>query len=346
MKTAKRVISNTGFLYGKMLVTMFIALYSTRLVLQALGAADYGIFSLVSGVVLMLAFVNAAMTTSTQRIISYHLGSGDHDKVAVIFRTSLQLHLFLAILLAFVFELVGLLLFDVFLHIADSRIGAAKIIYHFMVISTFCTILSVPYVAAMTAHEDFWFESLVGVIESLLKLGTAMILFSCAGDRLILYGALMAGIIVVICLLKVLFSSKRYQECQRIHFLSCDFHLAKEMLSFASWNLFGALCGLSKSQGTAVILNIFFGTVVNAAYGIARQVNSQVSSFSLNMLKALNPIIMKNEGQGNRQQMLYLSMVASRFGFFLLAFFAIPLIAGAPFVLDVWLKTVPEYQTS
>ncbi|MBL4901148.1 MAG: MATE family efflux transporter [Desulfocapsa sp.] len=343
MSSANRVISNTGFLYAKMLITMFVALFSTRLVLQALGAEDFGIFSLVSGIVLLLAFVNAAISTSTQRFISICLGSGDSEKVADVFRTSLQLHLGLAIFLAFLLELVGLFIFDGFLNIPSERMAASKIIYHFMVVSTFFTIISVPYVAALVAHEDFWFEALIGIAGSILKLIVAVVLFYSNGDRLVLYGALMAGIIVINCLLNVVFAIVKYEECKRIQLNVFDRRLMGEMSSFACWNLFGALCSVGRAQGTAVILNVFFGTIVNAAYGVARQVSSQTSTFSVNMLKALSPLIMKSEGGGDRQKMLYLSMVASRFGYFLLAFFAVPLIAEAPFVLDVWLKTVPDY---
>lgn len=343
MNATKRVISNTGFLYAKMLITIFIVLFSTRFVLQALGAEDYGIFSLVSGIVLMLAFVNAAMSTSTQRYISYYLGGGYSSKVGEIFRTSLQLHFILAILLTVLFEFAGLFIFDGFLNISAERIAAAKTIFHFMVLSTFFTILTVPYTAALVAHEDFFFESLIGIAEAIFKLVIAIILFFTYKDRLVLYGALMAGIIVLSCLLKAVFGSVKYRECKGIQFTVCNRELIGEMSSFACWNLFGALCGVGRVQGTAVILNMFFGTVVNAAYGVAKQVSNQSSTFSANMLKALNPHIMKNEGQGNRQQMLYLSMVASRFGYFLLAFFAIPLLAETPFVLNAWLKTVPEY---
>lgn len=343
MTTAKKVFFNTVFLYIKMLISMFVLLYSTRIVLKALGTEDFGIFNLVAGVIAMLSFLNAAMTVSTQRYMSFNLGAGKLDKLKTVFQTSVQLHLIIGILVVIGLELCGLFLFNGFLNIPEDRIYAAKMIYHFMVLSTFFTINAVPYDAAINSHEDMLFDSIVGIIEVLVRLSIAIYLLYTGFDKLILFGLLMAVLTIVIRLIKSIYCVNKYNECSGCLSLKLDLSLLKEMFSFASWNMFGALCGLARGQGLAIILNIFFGTVVNAAYAIAHQVNGQLYNFSANMLKALNPQIVKSEGGGDRDRMLKLAMMGSKFSFFLLSLFAIPLIFEMPFVLRLWLKNVPEY---
>jgi O-antigen/teichoic acid export membrane protein len=342
MQATKRVVLNTGFLYGKMLISMFIALYSTRIVLNALGVDDFGIFNLVGGVIAMLSFLNAAMATSTQRYISFYIGAKNENKLNSIFKSSVILHLVIGVLIVVLLEVAGLYLFNGFLNISEARIPTAKLIYHFMVVSTFFTINAVPYDAAIIAHEKLLFESIIGVLESILKLAIAIVLTFSPNDRLLLYGILMAGLTILIRIVKSIYCYSKFSECKFYRKSAFDISLIKEMFSFAGWNMFGALCGISRSQGIAIILNLFFGTVVNAAYGIANQVNGQLMAFSQNMLKALNPQIIKSEGGGDRQRMLNLSMMASKYGFFLMAFFATPLIFEMPYVLELWLNNVPE----
>lgn len=343
MSNTKRVIYNTGFLYGKMIISMFVALYSTRLILNALGAEDYGIFNLVAGVIAMLSFLNAAMTTSTQRYLSYYFGAKQTEKLKAIFNASVTLHLVIGLGVALLLEIAGLFLFNGFLNIPAERIPSAKIIYHFMVVSMFFTINAVPYDAAINAHEDLFFDAITGILESLLKLGIAIFLLYTASDKLILYGLLIASTTIFIRIIKSVFCLKRYPESKVRSLFKVEISLFREMLSFAGWNLFGALCGMGRSQGLAIILNLFFGPIVNAAYGIATQINGQLMNFSGNMLKALNPQIMKSEGSGERKHMLKLAMRASKYAFLLLSFFAIPLLFEMDYVLKLWLKNVPGY---
>lgn len=343
MSAAKKIVLNTAFLYIKMLISMFVGLYSTRIVLNALGVEDFGLFNLIAGVVAMLSFLNAAMSASTQRYMSYYLGSGFSNKLKSVFNSSVLLHLFIGFIIVIGLELCGLFLFDGFLNIPEDRISTAKIIFHFMVLSTFFTINAVPYDAAINAHENMLFDSIVGIVDVVFRLGIAIYLMYTGFDKLIVYGLLMAVLTIVVRLVKSIYCIRKYEECSGKLTFRVDVSLLKEMFSFAGWNMFGALCGLGRSQGMAIILNLFFGTVVNAAYGIANQVNAQLYSFSANMLKALNPQIVKSEGGGDRNRMLRLAMLASKCSFFLLSFFAIPLIFEMPYVLTLWLKNVPEY---
>jgi Na+-driven multidrug efflux pump len=318
-------------------------LYTTRIILTALGVHDFGIFNLVAGVISMLSFLNVSLAVASQRYMSFYLGSGDKIKLQAVFKTSVLLHLVVGFLVVIILEIAGLFLFDGFLNIPNDRVQTAKYVFHFMVISSFFTINAVPYDAAINAHENMLFDSIVGVFESILKLCIAIFISYSNFDRLFIYSLLMASLIIFVRLIKSFYCNRKYWEC-RIHFKGeLDVQLLKEMNIYAGWNLYGTLCSLGKTQGLAVMFNVFFGTVINAAYGIANQVSAQLNFFSQTMLKALNPQIVKSEGSNNRERMLRLAMMASKFGFLLLAFIAIPIIFEMPNVLRIWLINVPEY---
>lgn len=343
MNAANRVALNTAILYARMILTMGIALYSTRVVLSILGDIDYGIYNLIAGVIVMLSFLNTAMATSTQRFFSYNQGTNNILKQKEVFTNSFFLHVLIGLLMVICLEISGFFLFDGFLNIPQNRIESARIVYHYMAITVFFTVISVPFNALLIAHENMLWVAIVNIIQSLLKLGIALSLYFVQGDKLIFYGVSMASIVIFTFFLFAIFSLKKYPECTLNGVLKPRMSILKELGSFAGWNLFGALCGMSRNEGLAIILNIFFGTVVNAAYGIANQISSQLLFFSQTMLRALNPQIMKSEGGGDRERMVRLSMMASKFGFFLLSIFAIPIIFEMPAILDFWLKDVPEY---
>ena len=326
-----------------MLITSGISLYSTRLVLDALGVDDYGIYDLIAGVIIMLSFLNAAMAVSMQRYLSFYQGRKDKKMQRKIFGNGLLIHILIGIGIVLLLEGVGLFLFDGFLNINAERIETAKIIYHFMSASVFFTVISVPFTASLNAHENMLWIAVVGVAEAFLKLGAAIVLLNVTGDRLIYYAIFIVIITILGLVLYAGYCIIKYQECSLSFKGVVDRKIQKELFSFAGWNLFGAACGIGKTQGVAIILNLFLGTAVNAAYGIANQVAAQMSFFSATMLRALNPQIMKSEGTGDRKRMLRLAMTASKFGFFLLAIVAIPCIFEMPAILAFWLKEVPEH---
>jgi O-antigen/teichoic acid export membrane protein len=342
VKAASKVILNTGILYGRMLLTMGISLYTTRLILNALGQTDYGVFNLIAGVIAMLSFLNTAMATSTQRYLSFHQGKGDIAMQELVFGNSVLLHVVIGLLVVFGLEIAGFFLLDGFLKIPIARLEAAKTVYHYMSATVFFTIVAVPFLGSLTAHENMLWVAIVAVTETILKLGIASFLFITTNDKLVIYGLLTASISVFTCILYAVYCLKKYPECQLRNINLLNRKIVKELTSFAGWNLFGSLCSVGRAQGIAILLNLTFGTIVNAAYGIANQVSAQLTFFSATMLRALNPQIMKSEGANDRQRMLRLSMMASKFGFFLLAFIAIPCIFEMPGILRFWLKTVPE----
>ena len=343
MTASNRVIINTAILYGRMLITVGISLYSTRLILNALGKTDFGIFQLVGGVIAMLAFLNNALATSTQRFLSFHQGKNDLEKQKKIFTNSLMLHIILGLIIVFSLMSLESVLFDRFLNISEDRIYAAKVVYKTMLFSLLFGMIKVPFVGSLVANENMIWVAIVNFLETLLKLVIALFLITLNSDRLIIYSILIAALSFITFLLYTVYCFRKYNEVTFENLFKIEYQQIKELSSFAGWNLFGSLCVLGRTQGLAVLLNLFFGTVINAAYGIANQVNSQINFFSSTMLRALNPQIMKSEGVGDRNRMLKLSMIASKFGFFLFAIFAVPFIFEMSAILTLWLKNVPEY---
>ena len=339
-QASTRVVFNSMVLYVKMLITVGISLYSTRLVLNALGASDFGIFNLIAGVIAMLSFLNAAMTVSTQRYLSFHQGTGDFEMQKKVFTNSWILHISIGLIV--VLALLAVVPLISFLNIPQERMATAKFIYYFMSVSMFFTIISVPFTASINAHENMLWIAIVNIIESVLKLCIALsLLWFIQPERLMVYGILMTIISVITFLLYACYCLKKYHECN-IRNYQIDKPLIKEMGGFTGWNLIGALSNAGRVQGLAIILNVFFGTVINAAYGIAHQISMQLNFLSQTLLRALNPQIMKSEGMNDRKRMLRLSMMASKFGFFLVAIIAIPAIFEMPAILQLWLKNVPE----
>lgn len=343
MNTAKRVIKNTGFLYAKMGITMFISLYTTRLVLNALGVSDFGIFTIVGGAIGMLGFLNASMASATQRFMSYAEGEGNKEKQKKIFNISIVLHFLIAWVLGLVLLIIGYFFFNGILNIETERVYAAKVIYGSLILSTMFTVMSVPYDAVLNARENMLYYAIVGIVESLLKLIVAFAVVYFAGDKLILYGILMACIPFIIMTIMRIYCHKKYEECVIAPRKYWDKNLIKEISGFAGWSFFASAATMITMQGIAILLNIFFGVIANAAHGIANQLAGQIMVFSNNMLKALNPTIVKSEGAKNRDKMLEITISGSKLSFMLLALFALPLCLETPAFLSIWLKNPPEY---
>lgn len=343
MNTANRVIKNTGFLYAKMGITVFISLYTTRLILNSLGASDFGVFNVVGGAIAMLGFLNAAMASATQRFMSYSEGEGNKEKQKKIFNISIVLHFGIALVVGLVLLMAGAFFFHGILNIAHDRIFAAKVVYGSLIVSTMFTVMTVPYDAVLNAHENMLYYAIVGIIESLLKLAVAFAVIYTSLDKLILYGVLMVCIPFITMTIMRVYCHKRYEECTFAPKRYWERSLAKEMTSFAGWNLLGASSSMISNYGRSIVANNFFGTVVNAALGIVAQLNGQLLAFSNNMMKAITPIIVKAEGSGERKNMLEISFTACRLSFLIYAAFAIPLFTDSSFILKLWLKNVPQY---
>lgn len=343
MTVANRVAKNTAILYGRMAITVLISLYATRLVLAALGASDFGIFNVVGGAIVMLTFLNNAMSAATQRFMSYAQGELNKEKQKSIFNVSIVLHLIIGIVLILILEVAGYFLFNGILNIDEERIETAKLIFQFLVISTFVNVISVPYDAVINAHENMLFVAILGILEAILKLSIALLITQTNSDKLAIYGFLSATLSIFLLLIQRFYCHKKYVEVKINLKKFFDKDLFKEMTSFGGWSLLGSTAGLVSSYGQGIVINMFFGTIVNAAQGIANQISGQLGAFSSTMMKALNPVIAKSEGAGNRVLMLKASITGSKFSYFLLAFFVIPVYIEMPYILSIWLKQVPEY---
>lgn len=345
MNTANRVIFNTVVLYVKIVVNMVISLVSVPLIMHALGVSDYGLYNLIAGIIGMLSFLNASMTVSTQRYLSVSIGEKNQEKSNRIYNNALLLHLLLGLICVALFEACAPFLFDGFLNIEPNKIGTAKIIYQFLVITTFATIITVPYGAVMNAKENMLAFSILGIIDALLKLGLAIYLSHCPFDKLIFYGIGMAVISIVNMLFNREYVHIRYKEYKRdfrTYFNKATF---VEMFGFMGWNTFGSVAVIGRNQGIAIILNQFFGTVLNAAYGVANQINGVLGYFSNTFNKSINPQLMQSEGMKDRDRLIRISFVSSKFSVLVLALFIWPLIIEMPYVLMIWLKEPPEYTT-
>lgn len=343
MNTVSRVIRNTGFLYMRMGITMFVSLYTTRLILNALGVDDFGIFSMVGGVIAMLAFLNASMAAATQRFMSYAEGEGDPEKQKAVFNISLVLHLAIAIMVGILLYAAAPFLFGHFLNIPESRMVAARCVYWAMIASTMAGILGVPYEATLNAHENMLYFAVIGILESFLKLGAALAVVHVLADKLVVYGVLTAGISIAATAAMLVYCRRNYAECVAAPLRYWKRGVFREMGSFAGWNFTVSASSMLSEYGVGIVLNHFFGVALNAAQAVAQQINGQTMAFSGTMLKALNPVISKSEGAGNRRLMLQASLSGCKFAYLLMAVFAIPLMVEAPGVLGFWLHAVPAW---
>ena len=341
--TANRVMKNTGFLYLKMSITMFISLWTTRVILNSLGADDFGIFSTVGGAIAFLGFLNSTMVNTTQRFMNYAEGEGKMEKKKVIFNVSIVLHLITAFIFCILLLIGGVFYFNGVLDIPSDRIFAAKVVYACLMVSTMFTVMTVPYDATINAHENMKYYAIIGVVESLLKLGVAYATVFASSDKLVLYGILMACIPLITLTVMRIYCHRHYEECHVSLKRYWDKNMAKEITSFVGWNFMGSTSSLLGNYGLGIVLNHFHGVIANAAHGIATQVNGMLMVFSLNMQKSLNPVIAKSEGAGQRERMIRLTLTGNKITFCLFAFFSIPAIIEMPYLLRIWLKNVPQY---
>lgn len=342
-QTANRIIKNTAFLYARLGVTMFIALWTTRLVLNALGVSDYGVYNIVGGAIGMMGFLNASMASATQRFMNYVEGQGDIEKKKDIFNTSLFIHIIFSLIVCLVLGVAGLVFFNGVLNIPEGRLHAAYVVYGCMVVSTMLTVINSPYEAVLTSHENMRYYAVIGVFESILKLLVAFTCVYSIYDKLIVYGILMACIPLVTLTIMKIYCHRHYSECIISPLRYINRATLREISGFAGWNFFGSMSGLVGNHGNSLVMNHFYGTMLNTALGIANQISAQLYIFSNYMLKAMSPVITKSEGGGNRTQVLRYANTGCKFSFALLAIFAIPAIIEMPFIQRKWLRIVPEW---
>jgi O-antigen/teichoic acid export membrane protein len=339
-----RIAKNTLMLYFRQILIMLVSLYTVRVVLETLGAEEYGIYNVVAGVVTMFGFLSNSMATATQRYLSFELGRNDFEQSKRVFSLSITIYVLIGITILLLAEIFGLWFVNHKLVIPVNRLGAARWIYQFAILSLMFTMITTPYMASVIAHEDMRVYAYVSIVEVFLKLVIVFCLRLFPIDKLVLYGVLMFAAIFINTGIYRFICTRKYDEC-RFRFY-WNYALFKELTSYIGWNLFGQLSKIGKAQGINILLNIYFGPMVNTARAIATRVDSAVISFAQNFTVAVRPQIVKFYATDNKSEMIALIFQSSKTTFFLLFLFILPLQLELPYILKIWLKQIPEYVLS
>lgn len=337
----KRIAKNTFLLYIRMFFTMAVTLYTSRIILNVLGIEDFGIYNVVGGIITMFSFLNGAMSSSTQRYLTFELGKGEILQLRKVFQTSVNIHWLIALFILVLGETIGLWFLQEKMVIPSERLDAAFWVYQFSIITMMIMIISVPYNAAIIAHEKMSAFAYISVMEVLLKLGIVYLLYFTQLDKLKFYAALLCGMQLMVRIIYGLYCGRHFEETH--YKWGWDGKLFREMLGFAGWNLWGGIAYVFFTQGLNIMLNVFFGPAVNAARGLAVQVQGAVAQFSLNFQMAINPQITKSYAKKDFTYMHSLIFRSSKFTFLLLTTLSLPLFIKADLILNIWLAVVPDY---
>ncbi|MEL5894390.1 lipopolysaccharide biosynthesis protein [Bacteroides sp. GD17] len=338
----KRIAKNTLMLYFRMFITMAISLYTSRIVLNALGVNDFGIYNIVGGIVACFAFINSALTSSSTRYISVVIAIGDFCERKKVFSATFILHLVCALIIFLILETIGLWFVNNYLVIPNDRIFAANIIYQFSIFTSVVTIITVPYSATIVANEKMEVFAYLAVVDVVLKLILSISIFYYSKDKLILYSFLMMLSSGLIAVLNIIYCYKKFAECHKL-FFKIETTTMRSMSKYIGWSMYSNLAHISYLQGINILLNLFFGPAVNAARALAVNVQSAVMGFTNNFQMALNPQIIKNYADGSTEVLLKLVYRSVRFSFYLLSVLIIPILLSVDVLLKSWLGIVPTY---
>ena len=342
INTNKRIAKNTLMLYFRMLLSMVVTLFTSRVVLNTLGIEDFGIYNVVGGIVVMLGFLNNAMTASTQRFLTFEIGRNNIEQLKKVFSMSITIHTIIGIIILILAETIGLWFLNSYLRIPHERMIAANWVYQFSIFSFIVTVLSVPYTASIIANERMNIYAFVGIFEVTLKLVIVYLLVLTSHDKLIVYAFLIFLVAIILRIVEGIYCKRNFEEGKHVKFI-WDKDLFRNLGNFASWNLLGVSAGLGYLQGVNILLNIFFGPAINAARGIAFQVQSAINNFVTNFQIAVNPSITKSYAKGEYEFSYKLVFGASKFSFYLLLILSMPVLIETELILKLWLKIVPAY---
>lgn len=337
----KRIAKNTIILYIRMIVVTLVSIYTSRVVLQSLGVVDFGIYNVVGGVVAFLGILNSSISAATQRYLNYDLGANDSIRLKKDFSASFNIYAIISIVVIVIGETLGLWFVNACLNIPDERMFAANVVYQFSLFTCVVSLLTSSYNAAVIAHERMDFFAWISITEVFLKLGATYLVMITAYDNLIIYAALIFIVMLGVGIAIVLFSRMQFSEC-RIQFFY-DKEIYGNLASYSGWNLFGTGAGLAMGQGVNILLNIFFGPIVNAARGIAFQVSNAINQFFFNFYTAVRPQIIKYYAEGNYDEMYLLVTRSARFAFYLSIVVSVPIFIEMPYIIQLWLGQSPDY---
>ncbi len=337
----RRIAKNTLLLYVRMLLMMFVQLYTSRVILNALGVTDFGIYNAVGGFVLMFSVLSGSLSAAISRFITFELGRGNKNKLERIFSSALMIQFFIGLIIVLLIETLGIWFLNAKMSIPDNRMAAANWVLQFSLLTFVVNLISVPYNACIIAHERMSAFAYIGLLEAVCKLLVALFIVFSPFDKLIYYGILMFLVALIIRSVYGIYCKRHFEEC---HFnWSWDKRLFREIFGFAGWNFIGSSSGVLRDQGVNMLINVFCGPAVNAARGIAMQVCAAVNSFSLNFMTALNPQITKLYAQGDRKYLFILVCQGARLTFYLLLLLSMPILMETNYILMLWLKIVPEH---
>jgi len=341
MSTSKLIAKNTAFLYIRMLFSMGVTLYTSRIVLNALGVIDYGIYSVVGGIVTLFSFFNSAMTSATQRFLTFDIGNNDSIQLKKTFNATINIHIVIGVLFFLLAETVGLWFVNNKLNLPIERMSAINWVYQFSIFTFLVSTIQVPYDAFIIAKEKMKVYAYMSIVEVFLKLIIVYLIFVFNIDKLIFYSFLLFLVSFISSTVHKLYCKNYFEETiYRFHY---EKGLYIKLISFSGWNLFGNIAGVVRGQGSNILLNIFFGTALNAAYGISLQVQSAVQIFVANFQLAVSPQIIKQYALGNDKQLFNLIFQSAKFSYFLMFIIACPIIFNIDFILHLWLNTYPKY---
>ena len=340
----KRIAKNTTMLYFQLLLTMLVSIYTSRIILNTLGIVDFGIYNVVGGVVVMLSFLNSAMAAATSRFLIFELGKKDYQQLKKVFNASLSSHIGIALVVLLLAETIGLWFLTHKLVIPKERMDAALWVYQFSILTTLVTLTQVPYNALIIAHERMNVYAYISVLDGILKLVIVYILAIGDFDKLKLYATLIFLVSLIIALTYCFYCKKLFAESS--FSFQWDKGLYKKLFSFSIWELYGGFALMGMGQGLNMLLNMYFGPTVNAARGIAYQMQGAIGGFGNNFMIAVKPQIVKFYAENKVTQMMKLVFESSKYSFFLTLFLSLPLLIETRFVLDLWLKITPDYTVS
>lgn len=342
-ENTRRIAKNTLFLYGRMLFGMLVSLYTSRVILNALGVEDYGIYNVVGGFVAMFSLISSSLSSSISRFITYELGAGNIQRLKEVFSTSIMIQLVMSVIIIIIAETIGLWFVNYKLVIPPDRLLAANWVFQASIIAFVLGLLTCPYSASIISHERMNIFAIIGIFDIIARL--IIVLFIAYStlhfDRLICYSILLVVLGIIVQFVYFVYCRRHFPECKT----SPKFHKEswKEMSGFAGWNAIGCTAGILKDQGVNILLNIFFGPIVNAARGIAGSVSNAVCSFSNNFMVAVSPQITKSYAAKNLDYSFSLVERGSRFGFYIMMLLSLPILFETPYILKLWLKDYPEW---
>jgi Na+-driven multidrug efflux pump len=344
-QNTKRIFKNAGYLYLRQLLMMALSFFSTRIVLEKLGVDDYGVYNVVGGFVALFTILNNVLQSSTRRFLALAIGRKDAVEIKDTFTTSVILHLIIALIVAFVLETFGVWLLNHSLNIDKSRMFAANWVLQFSIVSVIVSITQTPYTAVVTAHEKFNVYAIMSIYDIGAKIAILFFLVFIPFDKLIVYAMLMCAVSFIGCMIYRCYCIKQFEECGNFK-LCLNHSLMKKMLMFSGWDSFGNVASIANFQGITMMLNIFFNTAVNAARGLASTVTTTISQFVTGFVQAAEPQLVKYYGQGDMDKFVKLVFNISQLTLFMLALIAVPVWLEIDYVLDLWLKEVPDYTSS